>query len=117
MRVLLDECLPKKLKRGLPGHTVVTVPEQGWAGQKNGSLLRLAQTEFDVFLTIDQNLTSQQNLSQIDLAIVVLTAQDNQLEALQPLMLNTLEELLQSVTPDRQHDEVDWGEPVGEESW
>ncbi len=74
MRVLLDECLPKKLKRELPGYTVITVPEQGWAGQKNGALLRLAQTEFDVFLTIDQNLTNQQNLSQIDLAIVVLSA-------------------------------------------
>jgi len=72
---------------------VITVPEQGWAGQKNGALLRLAQTEFDVFLTIDQNLTSQQNLSQIDLAIVVLTAQDNQLETLQPLMPKVLEAL------------------------
>ncbi len=86
MRVLLDECLPKKLKRELPGYTVITVPDQGWAGQKNGALLRLAQTEFDVFLTIDQNLTNQQNLSNIDLAIVVLSAQDNQLETLQPLM-------------------------------
>jgi len=93
MRVLLDECLPKKLKRELPGHTVVTVPEQGWAGQKNGALLRLAQTEFDVFLTIDQNLTSQQNLSQINLAIVVLTAQDNQTETLRPLMSRVLEAL------------------------
>lgn len=93
MRVLLDECLPKKLKRELPGHTVVTVPEQGWAGQKNGALLRLAQTEFDVFLTIDQNLTSQQNLSQINLAIVVLIAQDNQIETLQPLMPRVLEAL------------------------
>ncbi len=93
MRVLLDECLPKRLKRKLPGHTVFTVPEQGWAGQKNGALLRLAQTEFDVFLTIDQNLTSQQNVSQIDLAIVVLTAQDNKLETLQPLMPKVLEAL------------------------
>ncbi len=61
---------------------VVIVPEQGWAGQNNGALLWLAQTEFDVFLTIDQNLTSQQNVSQIDVAIIVLTGQDNQLEAL-----------------------------------
>ncbi len=88
--MLLDECLPKKLKRELPEHTVVTVPEQGWAGQKNGALLRLAQAEFDVFLTIDQNLTSQQNLSQIDLAVIVLTAQDNQIETLQPLMSKVL---------------------------
>ncbi len=93
MRVLLDECLPKKLKRELAGCTVITVPEQGWAGQKNGALLRLAQIEFDVFLTIDQNLTNQQNLSQIDLAIIVLSAQDNQLETLQPLMPKVLEVL------------------------
>jgi len=71
MLVLLDECLPKKLKRELPEHTVHTVSSQGWAGQKNGALRKLAQTKFDIFLTIDQNLTSQQNLSQIDLAIFV----------------------------------------------
>ncbi|MBR8833826.1 MAG: DUF5615 family PIN-like protein [Stigonema ocellatum SAG 48.90 = DSM 106950] len=93
MRVLLDECLPKKLKRELPGYTVMTVSQLGWAGQKNGALLRLAQTEFDVFVTIDQNLTNQQNLSQIDLAIIVLSAHDNQLETLQPLMPKVLEAL------------------------
>ncbi|NMF67517.1 DUF5615 family PIN-like protein [Brasilonema octagenarum] len=93
MRVLLDECLPKKLKRELPGYTVITVPQQGWAGKKNGVLLRLAQTEFDVFVTIDQNLTSQQNLSQINLAIIVLIAKDNQIETLQPLMPKVLEAL------------------------
>ncbi|MBV9385801.1 MAG: DUF5615 family PIN-like protein [Chroococcidiopsidaceae cyanobacterium CP_BM_ER_R8_30] len=98
MRVLLDECLPKKLKRELPEHSVVTVPEQGWAGQKNGALLRLAQAEFDVFLTIDQNLIRQQNLNQIALAIVVLTAQDNQLETLQPLMPKVLE-VLETIQP------------------
>lgn len=53
MKVLLDECLPKKLKRELEGHTIITVPEQGWAGIKNGELLRLAEAEFDVFITID----------------------------------------------------------------
>ena len=98
MRVLLDECLPKKLKRELPEHSVVTVPEQGWAGQKNGALLRLAQAEFDVFLTIDQNLIRQQNLNQIALAVVVLTAQDNQLETLQPLMPKVLE-VLETIQP------------------
>ncbi len=86
MKVLLDECLPKKLKRELPGHIVFTVPEQGWAGQKNGTLLELAQTEFDVFSTTDRNLTRQQNLTQIDMAIVVLTGRDNQIETLKPLM-------------------------------
>ena len=54
MRVLLDECLPKKLKREVQADVVKTVPEMGWAGAKNGSLLRLVEQEFDVFLTNDQ---------------------------------------------------------------
>lgn len=65
MKVLLDECLPRKLRRHLPGHEVFTVPEMGWAGVKNGALLRLvesAQPEFAVFLTMDGNLQYQQNL-------------------------------------------------------
>jgi hypothetical protein len=62
MRVLLDECVPRKLRRELPGHEVLTVTERGWSGIKNGELLALAQAEFDVFLTIDQNLKYQQNL-------------------------------------------------------
>lgn len=56
MKVLLDECLPKKLKREVNGDVVKTVPEMGWAGKKNGVLLRLAEQEFDVLLTNDQNL-------------------------------------------------------------
>jgi hypothetical protein len=42
MRVLLDECLPRKLKNDLAGHDVRTVPDMGWAGKKNGELLQLA---------------------------------------------------------------------------
>lgn len=60
MRVLLDECLPKKLKRDLlEYHEVSTVPEMGWAGKKSGELLKLAASKFDLFLTVDQNLTYQ----------------------------------------------------------
>ena len=54
MRVLLDECLPRELATELPGHEVWTVPQAGWASIKNGALLRLAVTRFDVFVTIDQ---------------------------------------------------------------
>ncbi|MFB2935663.1 DUF5615 family PIN-like protein [Aerosakkonemataceae cyanobacterium BLCC-F154] len=86
MRVLLDECLPKKLQRELVGHTVITVPQQGWAGKKNGELLQLAESEFDVFLTIDRNLTAQQNLSTRNIAIVVVVASSNRIEALKPLI-------------------------------
>ena len=49
MRVLLDECLPKRLKQSLIGHDVQTVPEAGWAGKKNGDLIRLAAGKFDAF--------------------------------------------------------------------
>jgi hypothetical protein len=56
VRVLLDECPPRRLKQHLPGHQVATVPEMGWAGVKNGPLLRLAQDRFDVFVTVDQGV-------------------------------------------------------------
>jgi hypothetical protein len=86
MNVLLDECLPRKLKYDLPGHSVSTVPEMGWAGTKNGALLRLAETAFEVFITVDQNVEYQQNLRSTVLGIVVLVASTNRLEALRPLM-------------------------------
>jgi Domain of unknown function (DUF5615) len=57
MRVLLDECVPRKLKRELANHEVQTVTEHGWSGIKNGDLLKLAEAEFDIFLTVDQNLS------------------------------------------------------------
>lgn len=62
MRVLLDECLPRKLKIDLVGHDAKTVPEMGWASQKNSALLSLAAEQFDVFLTVDKNIAYQQNL-------------------------------------------------------
>src|SRR5205085_6757931 len=91
MRVLLDECLPKKLKREVQADVVRTVPEMGWAGTKNGALLRLVEREFDVFLTNDQNLEHQQNPKQFDLAIVVLVAPTNDIEDLKPLMADANE--------------------------
>jgi hypothetical protein len=86
MKVLLDECPPRKLKREVQADVVKTVPEMGWAGTKNGSLLRLVEREFDIFLTNDQNLEHQQNLQQFDLAIIVLVAFTNDIEDLRPLM-------------------------------
>lgn len=86
MRVLLDECLPRKLKREVQADIVSTVPEMGWASTKNGALLRLAEQEFDIFLTNDKNLEPQQNLKLFDLAIIVLVAPTNDIEDLKPLM-------------------------------
>jgi predicted nuclease of predicted toxin-antitoxin system len=86
MNVLLDECLPKKLKREVEADEVTTVPEAGWASKTNGELLRLAEVDFDVLLTNDQNLEHQQNLRKFDLAIIVLVAPTNDIEDLKPLM-------------------------------
>ena len=63
MRILFDECLPKRLKRGMVGHHARTVPEMGWASKTNGELLALAEAGFDVFLTVDRNLSFQHNVS------------------------------------------------------
>ncbi len=87
MRVLLDEQLPRHLVRELTGHDVRTVHQQGWAGLKNGELLRCAADEgFEVFLTADQNLEFQQNLARARLGVVVLVAPSNALEDLLPFV-------------------------------
>lgn len=74
MKILIDESLPRDLKNHFPGHSVATVPERGWASKSNGALLTLAAGDFDVFLTADQSLEHQQNLSNYDIGIVVLVA-------------------------------------------
>jgi hypothetical protein len=81
VRILLDESLPRGLKGLLEGFDVVTVPEQGWQSMKNGELLRRAGDAFDVFVTADQNLEHQQNIASLSLAVVVLVAATNRLEA------------------------------------
>ena len=88
----------KKLKRELVGYTVFTVSEKGWAGLKNGELLRVAESEFDVWITADRSIEYQQNLSLFEIAVVVLIAPSNQLQALLPLMPQ-LHEVLQSIEP------------------
>jgi len=93
VRVLLDECLPRRLKRELAGHEARTAPEMGWASKGNGELLALAAGRFDVFLTADRNLSYQQDLSSFDIAIVVLVARSNRLEDLRPLVPRILEVL------------------------
>jgi predicted nuclease of predicted toxin-antitoxin system len=93
MRVLLDECLPRRLKALLAAHEVKTVPEAGWAGKKNGELLRLAVGSFEVFVTVDQNMRYQQNLIEAEVAVVVLSAGSNRFEDLKPLIPRLLEAL------------------------
>jgi len=84
MRVLLDECLPRRLNKHLQPHEVVTVPEAGWAGKKNGDLLRTANGTIDVFVTIDKNLISQQAIGARSFGIVVLKVKSNRLADIMP---------------------------------
>ena len=91
MRVLLDECLPRRLKRELVGHDVSTAPEMGWASKRNGELLALAVGQFDAFLTADRNLSHQQDLSSFDIAIVVLVARSDRFEDLRALVPRLLD--------------------------
>jgi predicted nuclease of predicted toxin-antitoxin system len=93
MRILLDEDLPRRLGRLLTGHEVSTVQRCGWAGVKNGKLLALAASQFDVFLTMDSNLEYQQNLTMLPIAVLVIQALSNRIEALEPVVPNILAEL------------------------
>lgn len=91
MRLLLDECIDRKLTREFIDYEVKTVPTMGWAGIKNGQLLALAEQEFDVFITVDRNLSFQQNLPQFNIAVVVLHASSNRFTDLKPLVPKILE--------------------------
>jgi hypothetical protein len=87
MRVLLDECVPHRLRHHLPGHTAVTVAYMRWSGIKNGALLALMKAHgFEVLLTVDQALRYQQNLAAAGVALILLTADSNDFVDLLPLM-------------------------------
>jgi len=86
VKILLDECIDRRLATEIEGHEVVTVPQAGWAGIQNGELLRLAQAQFDVFVTVDRNLSFQQHLPQFTIAVIVLQAPTNRLKDLRPLV-------------------------------
>jgi len=90
MKLLIDECIDRKLAREFVGYEVKTVPQMGWAGTKNGKLLALAAAEFDIFITVDRNLSFQQNLPEFDIAVIVLQASSNRLADLKPLITKVL---------------------------
>lgn len=95
MKVLLDECVTHYLKREFTGHEVLTVAEAGFKGLKNGQLLRAAAVQYDVLVTVDQNLQYQQNLKTFAIAIVVLKAKRSTYPLLKPLMPQVLAVLAQ----------------------
>ncbi len=85
MRLLLDENLPHQMRLELPGHEVFTAAYMGWAGVENGELLRRAAAAgFDALVTNDRGLEYQQNLSELPLAVVVVLAATNTIEAIRP---------------------------------
>jgi hypothetical protein len=86
MRLLLDECVPRRLRRELPDYDVRTVPEAGWAGLKNGLLLRAANDSMDALITVDHGVEHQQNLTGLRIAVVILVAPSNDLDDLRPLV-------------------------------
>jgi hypothetical protein len=86
MRLLLDECVPKRLARLLGPHEVEAVPQAGWSGMKNGALLSIAAESFDVFVTVDQGIRYQQNLVAYDICVAALAANSNDIRDLEPLV-------------------------------
>jgi len=98
VKVLLDECLPKRVARLLVGHEVITVRQMNWLGLSNGRLLAVANPQFDVFLTVDKNLVRQQDLTSLRIAVIVLRSRSNKIEDLGPLVPQVLA-LLASVQP------------------
>ena len=99
MKVLLDEDMPRQLKRELAGHIVSTVRDMGWNGIKNGVLLGLAVSAgFEVLLTIDRSIPYQQNLSRVRLAIIILTLPNNRLATVR----STVPDILRTLAADLQ---------------
>ena len=90
MKILFDECVPTDLRTLLHGHKITTVTEHGWKGVKNGELLKLAASEFDLFLTVDKNLSFQQNPKLLPLPIIVVHCHSNKARHLAPLMPKVL---------------------------
>jgi hypothetical protein len=85
MKILLDECIRRKLKGALLDHECRTVPEAGLAGQKNGLLLSSAESAgYDLFLTMDKGLQYRQNLSGRRIAILIVRGRSDRLEDLLP---------------------------------
>lgn len=86
MKLLLDECVTRYLKRDLTAHEVSTVEQAGFKGLKNGELLRAASAaEFDVLVTVDRNIPQQQNTDALSIALIILVAKSNAYKVLQPV--------------------------------
>ena|ERR1700730_8132701 len=97
MKLLLDECVPRRTKLPFSGseHTCETVREPGFGGKENGELLSLAEGEFDVLITVDKNLKHQQNIIHRRIALLVIRAASNDIDDIRP----HLPEMLTALQP------------------
>jgi predicted nuclease of predicted toxin-antitoxin system len=91
MRILIDECLNWRICRALPAHDCLSVQKMGWSGLTNGELLAKAEGDFDVFITGDRNLSFQQNVATLNIAVIVLHSESTQLSHTLPLMSKVLD--------------------------
>lgn len=97
MRLLLDECVPHRIRPLLTGHDVVTTRWRGWASMRDGLLLQQAAQEFDALITLDRGFQFQQNPQTLPLPIVLLRPRSSRLIHVRPfvpLLLRRLEEPL-----------------------
>lgn len=94
MKIIIDECVPHIVKKRLPQREIKTVQEMGWAGVKNGELLKLVEEEFEIFITSDKNLRYQQNLEERKIGILLLPS--NQIPIIKNL-LPQIDEALENI--------------------
>ena len=91
MKILFDEDAPRPVRRHLPGHSISTVQEMGWAGVKNGRLLDIVEAGgFEILLTFDQNLQHQQSFQGRAIAVVVVVVPNKRMATLAPLAQDIL---------------------------
>lgn len=95
MKLPLDECVARRLKRDFIVHNVYTVDEAGLKDLKNGKLLRAASGHYEVLITVDQNLPYQQNLMGLNIAVLALAAKRNDYTTLRPLLPEAIAALKQ----------------------
>jgi predicted nuclease of predicted toxin-antitoxin system len=99
MKILIDECIPRKFKNGFSEHECRTVPDVGLSGRRNGELLSHAESQgFQVLLTMDKGIEYEQNLAGRTIAILILRARSNRLADLLPLTQTCLAHL-RSIKP------------------
>jgi len=96
LKILLDECIDRRFAREFGDLYVRTVPQMGWAGIKNGELMRLAEVEFDVFVTVDRNLSYQQDIPRYSISVIVIRSVSNRYQDLEPFSDQVLDAIKQA---------------------